>query len=349
MSTTKRCYYDVLNIAQSATAAEIKTAYRRLALEYHPDKNPTPAAEQMFKTIVEAYETLSDEKERAWYDSHKNAVLYGDDAAAEDAESWLFPYFRSDCFSGVHDATGGFFAVFRNVFDNVRANEPKGGKNTPPLPSFGTSQTDSDDVLRFYECWREFTSRQSFAWCDTYPEHQATCRYERRAMAQENSAIRAHKKKSYTMTVRLLVKHVQSHDPRFGAALLRRRAAREDKQRQAAARQAEKRRAELERLRASAQEEISSESDSEKENLYVELLWGQMAQTRKPGDGAKKSAPADRAAAVLEALSELDIEAEEQPVGFPCQPCGKTFQTEKELGAHMKTSKHRQAVKALGI
>lgn len=61
-------YYAILGVSPSAHAADIKRAYRRLALQYHPDKNPSPEAEQFFKAVNEAYETLGDPQLRAAYD-----------------------------------------------------------------------------------------------------------------------------------------------------------------------------------------------------------------------------------------------------------------------------------------
>ena len=61
-------YYDILGVARSATETEIKRAYRKLAVVYHPDKNPDPAAEQLFKLINEAYEVLGDPPKRSRYD-----------------------------------------------------------------------------------------------------------------------------------------------------------------------------------------------------------------------------------------------------------------------------------------
>ncbi|KXK05283.1 MAG: chaperone protein DnaJ [Acidobacteria bacterium OLB17] len=66
---TKRDYYEILSVTRTATDVEIKRAYRSLALQYHPDKNPNdPEAEEKFKEAAEAYSVLSDQQKRAAYD-----------------------------------------------------------------------------------------------------------------------------------------------------------------------------------------------------------------------------------------------------------------------------------------
>jgi len=70
-------YYRTLGISKGATDDEIKKAYRKLALKYHPDKNKSPEAEEKFKEVAEAYEVLSDKKKRDIYDAHGEEGLKG--------------------------------------------------------------------------------------------------------------------------------------------------------------------------------------------------------------------------------------------------------------------------------
>jgi molecular chaperone DnaJ len=75
---SKKDYYSLLNVSRSATADEIKKAYRKLAMQYHPDKNPgDKKAEEKFKEFSEAYEVLSDPKKREMYDQFGHAGAQG--------------------------------------------------------------------------------------------------------------------------------------------------------------------------------------------------------------------------------------------------------------------------------
>ncbi len=77
-TTEKRDYYEVLGVAKGASIDDIKKAYRKLALKYHPDKNPNdPEAEERFKEAAEAYGVLSDDEKRARYDRYGHAATNG--------------------------------------------------------------------------------------------------------------------------------------------------------------------------------------------------------------------------------------------------------------------------------
>ena len=74
MSTTKRDYYEILSVTRQADGTEIKKSYRRLAMEYHPDRNPGDLkAEERFKELAEAYEVLSNDEKRQLYDQYGHA------------------------------------------------------------------------------------------------------------------------------------------------------------------------------------------------------------------------------------------------------------------------------------
>jgi molecular chaperone DnaJ len=98
----KRDYYEVLGVSRGATDQEIKSAYRRLALQHHPDRNPgnKEESEERFKEITEAYSVLADSEKRAAYDRFGFAAVGGAGGS---------PDFSSTIFSGLEDLFGSFF------------------------------------------------------------------------------------------------------------------------------------------------------------------------------------------------------------------------------------------------
>ncbi len=99
----KRDYYEVLGISKGASEAEIKKAYRKMALKYHPDKNPGDAeAEEKFKEAAEAYEVLSDANKKARYDQYGHAGLGGNGGFGGGMN-------MDDIFSQFGDIFGGAF------------------------------------------------------------------------------------------------------------------------------------------------------------------------------------------------------------------------------------------------
>jgi molecular chaperone DnaJ len=113
---SKRDYYEILGVGRSATEQEIKSAYRRLAVMYHPDKNPGNAeAEDKFKEAAEAYAVLSDSQQRARYDRHGHAGVSGAGAGV----NW-----GAAGFGGIEDILGDLFG-FGDMFGGSRAGSSR--------------------------------------------------------------------------------------------------------------------------------------------------------------------------------------------------------------------------------
>ena len=107
---TKKDYYEVLGLSRDASEEEIKKSYRKLAMKYHPDRNPdNPKAEEQFKEAKEAYETLSDDQKRAAYDQYGHAAFeHGGGAGAG--------------FGGA-----GFGDAFGDIFGDIFGGRGQGG------------------------------------------------------------------------------------------------------------------------------------------------------------------------------------------------------------------------------
>lgn len=110
----KEDYYDILGIGRNATTAEVKKAYRKKAIEYHPDKNPGDAkAEEMFKKAAAAYEVLSDPNKKARYDQYGHAAFEGGGGFGGGGMNMddIFSQF-GDIFGGAFGGAGGGFSGF---------------------------------------------------------------------------------------------------------------------------------------------------------------------------------------------------------------------------------------------
>ncbi|KAL1501162.1 hypothetical protein ABEB36_006543 [Hypothenemus hampei] len=109
-------YYAILNIPKNASEDDIKKAYRKLALKYHPDKNKAPNAEEKFKDVAEAYEVLSDKKKRSIYDQ------YGEEGLKEDIPGSGSTFHGGTTFYSFHGDPRATFAQFfgnANPFDEL--------------------------------------------------------------------------------------------------------------------------------------------------------------------------------------------------------------------------------------
>ncbi len=107
--TTKRDYYDVLSVPRGATPEDVKKAFRKLAFDFHPDRNKNSDAEGRFKEINEAYEILRDPEKRAVYDRFGHAGLSGEGVGGRG-------------FDGAAGFTGGFGDIFDAFFGGMGNN-----------------------------------------------------------------------------------------------------------------------------------------------------------------------------------------------------------------------------------
>jgi DnaJ homolog subfamily A member 5 len=241
MAPLKQCLYAELNVSQTADDAEIRKAYRTAALASHPDKNRgsgEDGALERFKAIQHAYEVLSDPHERAWYDSHRFAILRGHDPAVEGDDSGegtsaanatgvdILSYFTSAVYSGFGDGPDSFFGVYAEVFAALAAEEREAGASNAS-PSFGDADSEWSTVRDFYRLWDGFSSRKAFGYAGKWNLGEAPNREIRRAMERENKRERMTAKKEFNVLVQELVAFVKKRDVRVKA---RKAAEAEDKE-----------------------------------------------------------------------------------------------------------------------
>ncbi len=120
--TTKRDYYEVLAVSREASEEEVKRAYRKLAVKFHPDKNPDdPNAEEKFKELGEAYDVLMDPDKRAAYDRFGHAAFA--QGTAGRAGGFHDPF---DIFREVFGAGGGAGGIFETFFGGGMSSDRSG-------------------------------------------------------------------------------------------------------------------------------------------------------------------------------------------------------------------------------
>ncbi|KAJ8965792.1 hypothetical protein NQ314_003902 [Rhamnusium bicolor] len=196
-----RCHYEVLDVSRNADVSEIKTAYRKLALKWHPDKNleNSEYSKEQFQIVQQAYEILSDHEERTWYDSHREQILYGSNSEFEDNSLDVFQYFTSTCFKGYGDDENDFYAIYRNVFENIAKEDMKFMDEKDEfcaVPSFGNSKSDYEKVLEFYSYWLNYTTKKSYVWLDPHNIREARDRRYLKSLEKENKKVRQKAKKN---------------------------------------------------------------------------------------------------------------------------------------------------------
>ncbi|BDD63210.1 hypothetical protein MAP00_008137 [Monascus purpureus] len=318
-------FYELLGVNAEASGEEIKKAYRRKALELHPDRNygNAEAATKLFSEVQSAYEILSDPQERAWYDSHRDAFSRINGTARGDKSSYnsqtttasdilkLFSKFTPRMeFS---DAPTGFYGGLRETFSRL-AHEEKLACQRENLeytdyPTFGGSNDDFEDIVRpFYATWSDFSTKKTFSWRDAYRYSEAPDRRIRRVMERENKRLREEGIREFNDAVRSLVAFVKKRDPRYKMCT------RSEAQRQ-----------ETLRRSAAAQAARSRASNQAKLREHVVPYWVKSEELENDEQTS----------------SESEMES------FECVVCRKNFKSQNQFEAHERSKKHKKAVKQL--
>ena len=130
----KRDYYEVLGVAKTASAEEIKSAYRKLAMKYHPDRNPgDKAAEEKFKEAAEAYDVLHDPEKRQRYDQFGHQAFQGGAGGYGPGGMNMDDIFSmfGDLFGGRGGGFSGGFGGFEEMFGGGRRQQRRADPNGP--------------------------------------------------------------------------------------------------------------------------------------------------------------------------------------------------------------------------
>lgn len=360
----KTCYYELLEVSETASDSDLKRAYRKKALQLHPDKNPddVDGATQRFALVRAAYEVLSDPQERSWYDSHKNQILRDDDDYDYEEEAIptipsisveeLMRYFNPALYTVVDDSQAGFYNVTERLFERLAAEEIRHAKlqglkeyelfkddapnvnviDTSMLkfPRFGNSGSDYVTHLRgFYNEWSSFQTAKSFAWKDSYRYSSAPDRRTKRLMEKENKKLRDSARKEYNETVRSYVQFIKKRDPRVKKGVSEFEKLRKKKQQEELERQAKEQR--LRELREMAKNKFDVQD-------WQKLDIDELEEVERILEEDFKSS----------SDSEFDeYAAPEADDYYDCIVCNKQFKTKRQFEMHELSNKHKKAVKRL--
>lgn len=323
--TSKRCYYEVLNVDKNVTDEDLKKSYRKLALRWHPDKNPDNIEESRreFIQIQQAFEVLIDPQERAFYDRHRESILRGANSTYKDETLDVFEYFTSSCYSGFDDNEKSFYSVYREVFNKIAAEESEYmTEDDEEPPDFGNSQSSFDDMKNFYDYWLNFCTKKSFSWVYVYDTRDGDNRITYRLIQQENKKVRDKAKKERNEQIRSLVTFVRKRDKRAQAY--------------------------REYLNKKNEENIRKAEENRRKTL---------AKNRKDLESFKESEWC-KFSNIENELKEIEneiasefndhVDSDESEIDeLLCVACNKSFKTEKAFANHEKSKKHKDNVAQL--
>ncbi|XP_076063989.1 dnaJ homolog subfamily C member 21 isoform X3 [Oratosquilla oratoria] len=338
-----QCHYEILDVSQNASEEELKKAYRKLALKWHPDKNMEnlDEAKKKFQLIQQAYEVLSDPQERAFYDRNRESILRGKGSNNNECSEVrdLFHYFSSSCYSGYDDSEKGFYTVYRHLFDELTAQDLKyiDDEEDHIIPSFGNSTSEMEDVVAFYGFWSSYCTAMSFAWADEYDIRIAPNRYVEKKIDKENKKIRDKARKEYNEQVRTLVAFVRKRDKRWK---LRKKMLEEK-----VAENARKQEALQKKHREERKKMLEETMEREKENMaeYESLLEELEARMRDTVIGSSEACEGEENG---EVSCEEEVDGEIMDDLY-CAACNKFFKSDKAFANHERSKKHKENLEIL--
>lgn len=374
----KTDYYDLLGVEPTATEKELKKAYRQKALLLHPDKNPDDieAANQRFSLVRAAYEVLSDEQERSWYDSHKSSILRDDDDYTEDGElhtdemvipsvsvDEILRYFNPALYTKLDNSKQGFYEVASQLFERLACEEVIHGKalGLPKFTSYkdddltkinvvdpsvllytrlGNSHSDyANQVRKFYLDWSSFLSVKSFNWKDEYRYSQAPDRRTRRVMEKENKKARDLGRKEFNETVRSFVLFIKKRDPRvkIGQELL-------EKQRKKKQQQELEEQAKLNQRQQRVRRLMESK-DTYKEQDWQQLPAEELRELEKLINEEYDLSLSDSSDSEFDDFEDPAADSANQE--YECIICDKVFKNINQFEVHETSNKHKKLLKQM--
>jgi DnaJ family protein A protein 5 len=329
-----QCHYEVLGVVMDADGDVIKKAYRKAALEWHPDKNMhrIDEATERFRLISDAYQVLSDPKERAWYDTHRESILRGGDGTFKDGSDGdfvpnIWQYF-SPPGKGV-DFCEYFSKAFEEISDAERRDAQRQGKDDPgSLPLFGSKDSAFSEVKRFYSLWEGFNSKMSFSWMDKYDTREAENRFQRRHVEKLNDTERSAARRQYSENVRGLVEYCKKRDERWAMGMAKLDLEEKEKRER-------REKYEMDRKLAKQAKKLEIQRELEEERAREEAARQAAIATGNGEEGYEDPGTTNE-----------DIEEQEHHTVWSCGICTKEFKSEKQLLNHEASKKHKDAVKA---